>query len=78
MTFITCQNACIFGKYVGHFVCLFVRLFVCLKRDTGRNFRPIITKFGTYMYLGPVPRPIVFGVDDVIDDVMTSPRPLKF
>ena len=51
-------------------VCLFVCLFVCNIHDTGRTVQAINTKLGTYMYLGSGYRCILFGVDDIIDDVI--------
>ena len=62
-----------FGKYAISdcpFICLFVCLFVCNIHDTGRTVQAINTKLGTYMYLGSGYRCILFGVDDIIDDVI--------
>ena len=59
-----------FCKYVRLTVCLSVCLFVCNIHDTGRTVQAINTKLGTYMYLGSGYRCILFGVDDIIDDVI--------
>ena len=74
--FITCQNfwqVCSSdGLFVCLSVCLFVCLFVCNVNDTGRTVQAINTKLGTCMYLGSGYGCIVFGVHDVIDDVIRS------
>ena len=87
---ITCQNfwqvcssdglllAKIFGKYVRLTVCLFVCLFVCNVNDTARAVRAINTKLGTHMCLGSGYMCIVFGVHDVIDDVIRSKNRSNF
>ena len=67
--FITCQNLH-FGKYVRLTVCLFVCLSVCNVNNTGRTVEAINIKLGTYMYLVSGYMCILFGVDDVTDDVM--------
>ena len=65
-----------FGKYVTQSVCLYVCLFVCLfvtlSHHISRTNRQIITKLGPHMELGTAKRPIVFGVDDVTNDVIRS------
>ena len=64
-----------FGKYAISdcpFICLSVCSWVCNVDDTGRTVRAINTKLGSYMYLGSGYMCIVFGVDDVIDDVISS------
>ena len=53
-------------------VCLFVCLFVTLSHHISRTNRQIITKLGPHMELGTAKRPIVFGVDDVTNDVIRS------
>ena len=53
-------------------VCLFVCLFVTLSHHISRTNRRIITKLGPHMELGTAKRPIVFGVDDVTNDVIRS------
>ena len=67
---ITCQN------FQFWQVCssdrLSVCLFVCNIHDTGRTVQAINTKLGTYMELASGYRCILFGVDDVIDDVIRS------
>ena len=72
----------IFGKYVRLTVCLsvclFVCLFVCNVNDTGRTVQAINTKLGTCMYLGSGYGCIVFGVHDVIDDVIRSKNRSNF
>ena len=73
----------IFGKYVRLTVCylpkiwqvcssdgLSVCLWVCNVDDTGCTVQAINTKLGTYMELASGYRCILFGVDDVIDDVI--------
>ena len=77
LSIITCQNLH-FGKYVRLKVCLFVCGWVCKVDDTGRTVRAINTKLGTYMYLGSGYRYIVFGVDDIIDDVIRSKNKSNF
>ena len=71
-----------FGKYVRLTVCLsvclFVCLFVCNVNDTGRTVQAINTKLGTCMYLGSGYGCIVFGVHDVIDDVIRSKNRSNF
>ena len=71
-----------FGKYVRLTVCLSVCLsvclFVCNIHDTGRTVQAINTKLGTYMYLGSGYGCIVFGVYDVIDDVIRSKNRSNF
>ena len=79
-SFITCQNfqfwqVCSFD---GLSVCLSVCLFVCNIHDTGRTVQAINTKLGTYMYLGSGYGCIVFGVYDVIDDVIRSKNRSNF
>ena len=59
-------------RFVCLFVCLSVCLFVCNVNDTGRTVQAINTKLGTCMYLGSGYGCIVFGVHDVIDDVIRS------
>ena len=72
----------IFGKYVRLTVCLsvclFVCLFVCNVNDTARAVRAINTKLGTHMCLGSGYMCIVFGVHDVIDDVIRSKNRSNF
>ena len=72
----------IFGKYVRLTVCLSVCLsvclFVCNVNDTGRTVQAINTKLGTCMYLGSGYGCIVFGVHDVIDDVIRSKNRSNF
>ena len=51
---------------------LFVCLFVTLSHHISRTNRQIITKLGPHVELGTAKRPIVFGVDDVTDDVIRS------
>ena len=60
------------GLSVCQSVCLSVCLFVCNIHDTGRTVQAINTKLGTYMELASGYRCILFGVDDVIDDVIRS------
>ena len=67
-----------FGKYVRLTVCLSVCLFVCNVNDTGRTVQAINTKLGTCMYLGSGYGCIVFGVHDVIDDVIRSKNRSNF
>ena len=57
---------------------LFVCLSVCNVDDTGRTVKSINTKFYTYMYLGSGYMCILFGVDDVIDDVIRSKNRSNF
>ena len=57
---------------------LFVCLFVCNVNDTGRTVQAINTKLGTCMYLGSGYGCIVFGVHDVIDDVIRSKNRSNF
>ena len=65
-----------FDKYVRLTVCLSVSLFVCLFvcniHDTGRIVQAINTKLRTYMELKSGYRCIVFGINDVIDDIIRS------
>ena len=79
--FITCQNLH-FGKYVRLTVCLSVSLFVCLFvcniHDSGRTVQTINTKLSICMYLVSGYRCILFGVDDVIDDVIRSKNRSNF
>ena len=58
-----------FGKYAIS-DCPFICLSVCNVNDTGRTVEAINTKLGTYMYLLSGYMCILFGVDDVTDDVM--------
>ena len=67
-----------FGKYVRLTVCVFVCLSVCNVNDTGRTVQAINTKLGTCMYLGSGYGCIVFGVHDVIDDVIRSKNRSNF
>ena len=67
-----------FGKYVDRFVCLYVCLFVTLPHHISRTNRQIITKLGPHVELGPAQRPVVFGVDDVSDDVIRSKNRSNF
>ena len=60
-----------FGKYAIS-DCPFICLSVCNVDDTGRTVKAINTKLYTYMYLGSGYMCILFGVDDVIDDVIRS------
>ena len=80
--FVTCQNfwqVCSSdGLFVCLSVCLFVCLFVCNVNDTGRTVQAINTKLGTCMYLGSGYGCIVFGVHDVIDDVIRSKNRSNF
>ena len=64
--------------FASMFVCRFVCLSVCKSLDTGHSFQPIFTKFGGHMYSGPRHKCIVFGVDDVIDDVIRSKKHINF
>ena len=57
---------------VCYSVCLSVCLFVALLHHISRTNHQIITKLGPHMELGTAKRPIVFGVDDVTDDVIRS------
>ena len=57
---------------------LSVCLFVCNVNDTGRTVQAINTKLGTCMYLGSGYGCIVFGVHDVIDDVIRSKNRSNF
>ena len=69
------------SMFVWRFVCLSVCLFVCLfcnVNDTGRTVQAINTKLGTCMYLGSGYGCIVFGVHDVIDDVIRSKNRSNF
>ena len=68
--FVTCQNFQFWQ--VCSFVRLFVCLFVCYRRDTGRTVWPINTKLGTTMEPVCGMSCILFGVDDVTDDVISS------
>ena len=76
--FVTCQNFEEICKYVRLTVCLSVCLFVCNVNDTGRTVQAINTKLGTIMYLGSGYGCIVFGVHDVIDDVIRSKNRSNF
>ena len=82
--FVTCQNFQFWqvcssdGLFVCLSVCLFVCLFVCNVNDTGRTVQAINTKLGTCMYLGSGYGCIVFGVHDVIDDVIRSKNRSNF
>ena len=68
-----------FGKYTQSPIALsFVCLFVCNVNDTGRTVQAINTKLGTCMYLGSGYGCIVFGVHDVIDDVIRSKNRSNF
>ena len=60
-----------FGKYAIS-DCPFICLFVTLSHHISRTNRQIITKLGPHMELGTAKRPIVFGVDDVTNDVIRS------
>ena len=80
-------TVCLFVCYLPKFrrnlqVCssdgLFVCLFVCNVNDTGRTVQAINTKLGTCMYLGSGYGCIVFGVHDVIDDVIRSKNRSNF
>ena len=51
---------------------LSVCLFVCNIHDTDRTVQAINTTLGTYMELASGYRCILFGVDDVIDDIIRS------
>ena len=53
-------------------------LFVCNIHDTGRTVQAINTKLGTYMELASGYQCILFGVDDVIDDVIRSKSKSNF
>ena len=66
------------SMFVWRFVCLFVCLFVCNVNGTGRTVQAINTKLGTCMYLGSGYGCIVFGVHDVIDDVIRSKNRSNF
>ena len=57
---------------------LCVCLSVCNVNDTGRTVQAINTKLGTCMYLGSGYGCIVFGVHDVIDDVIRSKNRSNF
>ena len=57
-------------RFVCLSVCLSVCLFVGLKCWRYWSHRSINTKLGTYMYLGSGYMCIVFGVDDVTNDVI--------
>ena len=84
--FITCQNFEEICKYVrltvcylpkfsilaSMFVCLFVCLFVGARRDTGRIVWAINTKLGMNMEHTCEKVCILFGVDDITDDVTRS------
>ena len=59
-----------FGKYVRLSVCVSVCLFVCYRRDTSRADWAINTKLGTNMEPVCGMSCILFGVDDVTDDVI--------
>ena len=61
-----------FGKYVRLSVCVSVCLFVCYRRNTGRTVRAINTKLSTNMEPVCGMSCILFGVDDVTDDVIRS------
>ena len=67
-------------KFASMFVWRFVSvcLFVCNVNDTGRTVQAINTKLGTCMYLGSGYGCIVFGVHDVIDDVIRSKNRSNF
>ena len=65
-------------RFVCLSVCLSVCLFVCNIHDTGRTVQAINTKLGTYIYLGSGYGCIVFGVYDVIDDVIRSKNRSNF
>ena len=76
--FVTCQNfqfwqVCSFdGLCVCVCVCLCVCLSVCGHCDTGRTVEPINIKLYPYMYPVCGQKCIVFGGDDIIDDVIRS------
>ena len=74
--FVTCENFQFWQ--VCSFDGLSVCLWVCNVDDTGRTVRAINTKLGTYMYLGSGHMCIVFGVDDITDDVIRSTNRSNF
>ena len=73
-----CQNFGMSAISDCFFICLSVCLFVCNVNDTGRTVQAINTKLGTCMYLGSGYGCIVFGVHDVIDDVIRSKNRSNF
>ena len=66
------------SMFVWRFVCLSVCLSVCNVDDTGHTVKAINTKLYTYMYLGSGYMCILFGVYDVIDDVIRSKNRSNF
>ena len=70
--FVTCQNYILASMLLSLFVCMFVCLFVTLLHDISRMSHQIITTLSPHIALGTAKRPIVFGVDDVTDDVIRS------
>ena len=67
-----------FGKYVTQSVCLYVCLFVTLLHHISRTNHQIITKLGPHMSLGTAKRPVVFGDDDVTNNVIRSKNRSNF
>ena len=74
--FITCQNFQFWQlcSFLGLFVRLSVCLFVCYQRNTGHTVWAINTKLDTNMEPVWGMSCILFGVDDVTDDIIRSKR----